>query len=104
MQQDSKTETVKDSCGTTRDLGDAGLHAQWAEWVLDDLPGSGLGCETTEQRLAAAQAHALLSLAARIAELIDTVRAGAEGTRTELEALRCDGISEVGVSGTVAPW
>jgi hypothetical protein len=80
---------------------DAEIHAAHADAVLDDLPASGGGCATTDQRLAAAQAHALLSLAARLAELIDAIRGGAEGTRTELEALRCEGIAEVGISGTV---
>ncbi len=80
---------------------DAALHAQWAERVLDNLPGSGSCCETTAEQLAAAQSHALLSLAARVAELIDTVRAGAGEVQGELEALRVQGISEVGISGSV---
>jgi hypothetical protein len=57
-----------------RDPTDSEVESEWAHEILADLPASGEGCETVDQRLAAARVHALLAVVYELRGLAQIVQ------------------------------
>jgi hypothetical protein len=75
---------------------EAARHTAWAQHILADMHEHGV---TTDQQLAAANIHAQLAIAARLAELAEAVKAAGNDTRGELADIRAGGLNVAIVAG-----